>query len=393
MRNAPFWTMGLLVTSLMVAAGCRSPEPAEIPEQPESPAEETKAEAPEDLLAVDIEVPSGGDASKKSASGESDPACVGPIEEATPESREIDGWSVEANGYRVTFEREGEDAEGLTLGVIADIKEDTGENMFNLGRYIEWWRSEDVDAVVVPGDAGETVSGLARALNTLAEPGWPVMVLPGNREAREVYRQGVDQAKAESPNILDLSQRRLIELPGASLVSLPGYHDPRFLHERTGCQYFREDVEALVPVARDAEDPVVLVAHSGPRGDTPRAIDYAREAGNVGDGNINRLIAAADIPFGIFAHIHEAGGQATDVLGRNLIPQGELVDSFFMNVGPADSIPWAMNDETQSNGMAGLVRFQDGKASYEINRLEALDEEQRALAGRLASARDEADDE
>ncbi len=384
MRKSPFWTVALTASVILLAMGCRSPDQPERPEQPEPPVAEAEPEAPVELAAVDVEIPPGGDASMESVSGQSDPACVGKLEPATAETIELPGWKVEVNGYRATLARDGDTEKPLVLGVIADIKEDTGENMLNIGRFIDWWRSKNVEAVVVAGDAGETETGLARAVAALAEPGWPVLVIIGNREAREVYREAMTAVKKNHRNVLDLTQRRLVTLPGATLVSLPGYHDPRFLHAETGCQYFVEDVEPLVPLAKEADGPVFLVAHSGPRGASPRAIDYAREAGNVGDANINRLIAAAEIPFGIFAHIHEAGGKATDVLGHDLVPQGELVDSFFLNVGPADSVRWLMNDETESHGMAGVVRVENGKAAYSIHRLKPLTEEQVAAARQLA---------
>ncbi|MFW5878423.1 MAG: metallophosphoesterase family protein, partial [Myxococcota bacterium] len=337
---------GTALAILVFATGCPPSDRQEEPDGEQNGAEqeaveqeaaerETEDGTPSDpLAAVSIEVPAGGDAAIDSPSGESDPECVGKLDAEGADSFEIDGWKVEVEGYRATLTRTGEEApEELALGVIADIKEDTGENMYNIGRFIEWWRSMKVEAVVVPGDAGETAAGLARVLGALAEPGWPVLVLSGNREAKDEYREGVAKAQQEHRNIFDLSKIRLVSLPGASLVSLPGYHDARFLHEETACQYFREDVAALIGVAREAEDPVVLVAHSGPRGATAHSIDYAREAGNVGDGNLNRLIEAARIPFGIFGHILEAGGKATDLAGHDLRAEGAYTNSLYLNAG------------------------------------------------------------
>jgi Icc-related predicted phosphoesterase len=387
MRRGPFWAVTLLVLGTMVVTGCRTAE------EP-APADDAADEAPQAerptagglLAAVETEIPPGGEAAKESASGQSDPLCVGPIDLGVPETVELEGWTAEVNGYRVNLSRKGEAAGALTFGVIADIKEDTAENLFNLGRFVTWFQSQNVDAIVVTGDSGETDAGIVRALSRLAEPGWPVFVIIGNREARTVYADAMSKLQDRYDNVFDMNQRRLVQLPGAALVSLPGYHDPRFLHAESGCQYFREDVEALVPVAKAAEGPVFLVAHSGPRGATAQAVDYATEAGNVGDANINRLIAAAEIPFGLFAHIHEAGGKATDVLGRDLVEQGKAVSSFFLNVGPADSIRWLMNDGTESRGMAGMVRVEGEKAAYTIHRTEALTDAELAQARALDDA-------
>ncbi len=364
--------------------GCSSAERVKDP----LPGEEPVEDDPSTYLEVEIEIPEGGEGATESISGISDRDCVGRLDPGDERIIDLADWKVTKNGYRLSFQRTGEEAP-LVLGVIADIKEDTGENMFNIGRVMEWWRSEGVDAVVLPGDGGETEEGLWRVFSTLAEPGWPVFVINGNREAREDYLGAMERAQEEYENLFNIAQQRVVDLPGATLVALPGYHDPRYLHAETGCRYYRWDVASLVPKAREAESPVVLVAHSGPRGATTRAIDYARGAGNVGDPNINRLIESAGIPFGIFAHIHEAGGKATDMLGDDVLPQDELLESFYLNVGPVDSLPWAMNDGTESLGMAGLVRFEGEKASYQINRLRALTAEQSAKARELEPSRAE----
>jgi Icc-related predicted phosphoesterase len=370
-------TVATLLALSIFQVGCRSPE--RVADAPVA----QPAQDPATYLDVDIEIPPGGEGATESTSGISDRDCVGRLDPGEPETSELADWRVTRLGYRLVFERKAASDRNLVLGVIADIKEDTGENLFNIGRFVAWWQSEGVDAVVVVGDAGETVPGLARALGALAGPGWPVLVINGNREAKEVYLAGLAEAQARHPNVFNMGQQRVVELPGATLLAVPGYHDPRYFHARTACRYHLWDVASLVPKAREAPSPPVLVAHSGPRGGTVRAIDFAREAGNVGDANLNRLVVAGGIRFGLFAHIHEAGGRATDLTGEEIHPEDALLDSFYLNVGPADSLPWGMNDRSSSRGMAGVVRFDGDRAAYRIHRLPALTasqaEEARAL--------------
>ncbi len=325
----------------------------------------------------------GAETATASVSGKSDPLCVGPLELAPPTTRKVGDFEAEVAGYKVTLSGP---KGALTLGVLSDIKEDTAENLFNLRRYVKWFREKGARAVVVAGDTGETEDAIVHALSVVAEPGWPVFVVVGNREARGVFADALARVQSKHPNVFNLNQRRLVQFPEFALVSLPGYHDPRFIHADTGCQYFAEDVEAIGKVAKEeAKGPVVLVSHGPPRGSVPQAIDHAVEAGNVGDPNINRMVEDAKIAFGIFGNIHEAGGKATDLWGKNLVAPGTFVDRLYLNPGPADSIPWQMNDGTESHGMAAVLTIDGGKAAYEVYRAPPLTEADRKAAAELAA--------
>jgi hypothetical protein len=90
-----------------------------------------------------------------------------------------------------------------------------------------------------------------------------------------------------------------------------------------------------------------------------------------GDPGFTAVIRAAKLPFGIFSHIHEAGGRATGRTGRVWLEQGKKYDTLFLNPGPADGVRWGMNDGSASVGMAAVMAIGRGAASYEVLRVPA----------------------
>ena len=378
-------TVGLSVVALCAVGGCKKSQPAR--PHPAKPATAAKTEAP-------ARTPGAAPTATASVPGKSDPLCVGPIDLKPPKTFDLADWHVKTEGYRVTLTPKTAKKGNLVLGVMSDIKEDTGENLFNIKRDIEWFKKQGVQAVVIAGDTGETVPSITHSLDAIAAPGWPVFVIVGNRPAKDVYADGVAGAQKDHPNLFDLNQRRLVRLPDVSLVSLPGYYDPRFLHHRNGCQYFVQDVDATQKmIASDVKGPAVLISHGPPRGTTDQAIDNATQAGNTGDPNLNTLITADHVAYGIFGNIEEAGGKATDLTGTNIVDPGKFVKSFYLNPGPADSVGWEMNDGTESHGMVAVMTVRpDGMASYQVNRLAPLTKAEEAEAAKLTPSDDKGGD-
>jgi Icc-related predicted phosphoesterase len=287
------------------------------------------------------------------------------------------------SGYKLTFTDK--DADGsLVLGLLGPINEDSGENMVALKKYVKFFQDEKADAIVVTGDSGEPAAGIARALSVLAESKLPVLVVIGNRECRADYTDGVNAAKKNFPNVVNLNEVRAVEWPELTLVSLPGYHDPAFISCTNGCQYFKSTLAEVVQMAKDSKSPVMLVSHGPPHGQGEMALDYASAGGNVGDENINKTIAEASIAFGAFSNIKEAGGRgAADPAGSQLVKEGVPSKNLYVAMGPADTIGWPMNDGTNNIGMAGLLTIKDGQGSYKLLRLKALTAAEKAEAKKL----------
>ena len=170
----------------------------------------------------------------------------------------------------------------------------------------------------------------------------------------------------EFPNLINLNKVREVDFGGLTLLSLPGYHDPKYLIAgQDGCQYHSDDLAALKKVAAGIKGPILLAAHGVPHQEGVLGLDRtAAPAVNAGDPNLTQLLADAHIGFGVFANIIEAGGKATNLKGDQVVPAGTMADTFYLNPGAADVTPWAMNDGSSARGQVALLQFHDGKGSY-----------------------------
>lgn len=309
--------------------------------------------------------------------------CAAPLDPGPETAVTVAGKAAKSQGFRLSFADK--DADGqLVLGVLGPVNEDSGMNMLALKKYLKYFQDEKADAILVTGDVGEVADGIARVLKAAAEAKLPVLVLPGNRECRAEYTDGVNAAKKDSQAVVNLAEHRVVEFDGLTLVSLPGYHDPNYINCATGCRYFKSTVEDVIKAAKDAKTPVMLVSHGPPRGNSKLALDAATPGENVGDPEINRAIQQGNIAFGVFSNIKEAGGRATtDAAGSSLIKEGAASKSLFLAAGPADTVPWEMNDGTRSLGMASVVVIKGGEASFKNFRAKAPTAAEKAEAKKL----------
>lgn len=369
----------LFLLSLLISA-CKQNQPA--PEAKEPPkVEEAKAEEakPEDAR----------DASTASVEGKSDPACIGPIGPGEVETVTLGERSFERNGHLLRIQGEAEEGAEHRIGVLANLNASNPENHFNIRRYLGRFEEAGVELILVAGDTGEDAETIAKNLAAVAGSGLPTLAIAGNREKTADFVAAVAKVQAEHPNLLSGHQIRQLGLHGLDVITLPGYHDPRYIHqeEGTGCRYFLDDVNAVEKLAAEASKPVLLLAHGQPKGRTPEALDViAPDKEHIGDQNLNRAIEKAKIPFGIFANVKEAGGKGlADLGGAKVVPAGEWSETLYLNPGPADSLAWNMNDGTTSHGMAAILKVKEGKASYEIIRAPQLTDADKEEAAKLAA--------
>jgi Icc-related predicted phosphoesterase len=297
--------------------------------------------------------------------------CAAPIDLTPPVEVKVGNRVATQAGYKLTFADRDADAP-LVLGVLGPV-DDASENLAAIKQYLRFFAHQKADAIVLTGDVGETAKGIARTLVAVAEAGLPLLVLVGNRECRADFTNGVLEAQRMASNVVNLNQVRAVEFPEATLVSLPGFHDPSYIGCATGCLYFKSTVDEVVRVAAEARNPVVLLAHGAPRGKGPQALDYASGGGNVGDAEINRAIKEANISFGIFSHVREAGARGTDSPeGGGMVREGHASRRLYLNPGPADTVEWEMNDGTRSLGMAAVFRLEGDQASFKVYRATLL---------------------
>jgi Icc-related predicted phosphoesterase len=333
------------------------PQPTPAPSPPPAPAE--KPTPPPATLATPPTAPAQEHASEEA------PGCAVPVRSGQPTPVKIGDRNATLTGTALTFA--GQDADGkLVLGVLGPINEDSGENILGLRRYESFFAKNHADAIVVTGDLGEVSDGIDRVVEELARTKLPVLVVIGNRECRGDFLDGVKRAQAKFSNVVNLNQVREVVFPGATLISLPGYHDPNYINCDTGCRYTKKNLDEVAELARAAQGPVVLVSHGPPHGEGSQAIDYAESAGNVGDPEINVAITRGHIAFGVFSNIKEAGGRATDLEGTTLIPQDTLVGSLYLNPGPAGVEGWRMNGGRTGHGFAAILTLQGDKAAWKL---------------------------
>jgi Icc-related predicted phosphoesterase len=308
--------------------------------------------------------------------------CASHLATAPAQEVKIGDRAATSTGSKLSFK---DPAPGgkLVLGVLGPINEDSGQNLYVLKRYLQFFKEQGVHAVVVSGDTGEVAGGIERALVSVAESGVPVLAVSGNRECGGDFKKGMARAQKAHPNLVNMNVVRAVEFKEATLVSLPGYHDPNFISCATGCRYDKGTLDEVVKAAKEAKTPVILVSHGPPRGSGNKALDYAVNGGNVGDAEINKAIAAAGIAFGIFSNIKEAGARATDLDGTSLIPQDKPSRALFLNPGPADSTRWEMNDKTPAFGFAATLTISGKEASWKLYKSAKLTKEEKAEARKL----------
>jgi len=298
-----------------------------------------------------------------------DKECAAAIDPGPVVELKFGERAAKLTGARLSFTDK--DADGaLSFGVLGPVNEDSGLNILAIKKYVKFFVDEKADAIIVTGDVGEVAGGISRVLEELGASKLPVFVVIGNRECRAEYTDGLNAAKAKSPNIVNLNEVRVVEFPELTLVSLPGYHDPNYINCKTGCQYVKSTVSEVVRAAKESKTPVALIAHGPPHGNGNQALDFAGAGGNVGDPAITAAIGEGNISFGLFSNIKEAGGRATkDADGTLLAKEGEASKTLFLNPGPADTMGWDMNDSTKSVGMAAIFTVKEGQGSFKMLRL------------------------
>src|SRR5690606_25314898 len=120
------------------------------------------------------------------------PLCAAKPSAGPSSDAGLPGLEAVRAGTTLTFSN----AEGpLVLGVLGPINEASGSNRIALARYRAFFEAEDVDAVLVTGDAGEVAEGITQVLADLAQLGKPVLTIIGNRECASVYDEGVRAAQ------------------------------------------------------------------------------------------------------------------------------------------------------------------------------------------------------
>lgn len=295
-------------------------------------------------------------------------SCIGPIGKLTKQkmTQEIAGKTWVFEGYRAKVARGGDVRREIRLGVVSGTKDWAEETQENLKWFVDEWKKEKVEAIIIGGDVAYEEEDLKNIVKLLAEPGWPTFVVIGNNDSRGDFNRVIRRLVKKMPNVINMDLIRLVAYDGIDFISLPGYYDKKFTRGSSSCTYKEENVRELIPLSEETTQPIFLITHAPPKQDGKNAIDYAFEAGNVGDPLMTEVIKETKVGFGAMGHIIEAGGKATDLSGRKLIKQGDWSPQLFFNPGAAQSLPWKLHDGTTSNGMGGIMYLKAGKAKYRV---------------------------
>lgn len=296
-------------------------------------------------------------------------SCVGPADSlAAPDFRRHRGFEYLFSGSRVRVRRSEPRSGGrIRLGVVSGIKELDPATRVALDGFLDRFQEAGIEGLLVGGDTAEHESDLEEIFPYLAARGWPTYVVIGNWESRTSFNRALRLTSKEHPNLINMGLARRVDAEGFDVISLGGYFDRAYVRGSGACLYRPEHVQSLAPLAKEADDPVVLLTHGPPRQAGKAAIDFVPGVGNVGDEELAKLIAEAAIPFGVHGHILEAGGWATDAKGKRL-PAGKFHPALFLNPGAATTFPWKLNDGKTANGMAALLTLEGRTASYEVLR-------------------------
>ncbi len=271
---------------------------------------------------------------------------------------------------KVRREHPRKDASTARIGVIAGIKDLEPETKAALAKVLAQFEAADVEMVLVGGDSAEAPDVLDQIYGYLVEATKrPILTVAGNTERGGAHNYAIaKQRKAGHVHLINMGLSRRYDGEGVDVVSLSGYHDKRYLHVSGGCLYTEKAISDTAAAARGSDDPVVLLTHGPPKQTGSKALDYVPQVGNVGDPALHTLIKEAKIPFGVFGHILEAAGHATDLAGK-VLPAKKLQKSLYLNQGSVNTLPWKMNDGTTSYGLAMLLTVKGAQASYEVIRL------------------------
>jgi len=257
------------------------------------------------------------------------------------------------------------------LGLVGESREALVGTLANLDWLRRHFASAHVDAIVVLGGLASDLAGSKALLDRLTPPpdsarshrDPPVLVLPGARASLRDLRG----ALASTPGVIDLSIFRVLRLPAATLVTLPGHAQPRhLLGGAGGCAYTSEELATIAPSFAKLPSPRVLLAYTPPRGRGPSAIDLSAET-HIGSDALKDLLKAASIRFGFFSDVRESGGRATTC---DDVPVKERIwtTSLLLNVGAVDALPEPTPGGPWLRPLGAIVEISSGRARYRLLR-------------------------
>jgi hypothetical protein len=153
----------------------------------------------------------------------------------------------------------------ITIGVVADAGGATPRTVAALGALRG--KLAGADLVLTLGGMGASQAELEATLGALADgAAWPVVALPGDLEPAGDQAAAIATLRARGQVVVDGRLARQIELPGATIATLPGAGAAaRLVAGAEGCGYRTSDVAAVLGELTQREGLRILASAEAPR--------------------------------------------------------------------------------------------------------------------------------
>ncbi|MBS1123179.1 MAG: hypothetical protein H6Q90_5407 [Deltaproteobacteria bacterium] len=153
----------------------------------------------------------------------------------------------------------------VSIGVIADAGGATPPTLGALGRLRTQLATADL--VISLGGMGTTQAELEATLGTLSERSpWPIVALAGDLESETAHHAAIAALRARGHAVFDGRLVRRLELPGATIATIPGAGAmARLVAASEGCGYTAADVAAVFTELTAAPGLRVVASSEAPR--------------------------------------------------------------------------------------------------------------------------------
>jgi hypothetical protein len=153
----------------------------------------------------------------------------------------------------------------ITIGVVADAGGAAPRTVAALGALRG--KLAGADLVLVLGGMGASQAELEATLGALADgAAWPVVALPGDLEPAGDQAAAIARLRARGQMVVDGRLARQIELPGATIATIPGAGAAARLGAGAeGCGYRASDVAAVLAELTQREGLRILASAEAPR--------------------------------------------------------------------------------------------------------------------------------
>lgn len=254
----------------------------------------------------------------------------------------------------------GGDGDRLVLGVVADARGAREQTLKGLRSIRERFRAAGVQLVVSLGGLAETAGDIEALLSVLADQAaWPVIALPGDREAVTAHHTAVDRLAKRGARVIDGARARLLRRGGVVLGTFPGVgHAARLVAGSAGCVHDEADARALATQLAAQRGARIWLSYAPPRQATPSASDRTDEGVHVGE----RLMSAAVEQSKAILVLHGQVDEAA-IAARGEHPVAAKAP-LLLAAGAADALPGVRPDGPRS-ATALIVTIGDGRIRWE----------------------------